>query len=91
MPFKSVHVEPEVFMQHKGITIYHVYSDDDVDCGKRDWCFGYREDCTDDGFGTFDVEKLPDYDDACDTDEQVQAVIRKAVDAGILTQDGLKE
>ena len=30
MPYKTVWVEPEVFLEHNGVTVYHTYLDDDI-------------------------------------------------------------
>jgi hypothetical protein len=33
MPIKTIHVDPEVFLEHAGITVYRCYKDDDFDQG----------------------------------------------------------
>ena len=29
-------LDPEVFMEHKGVTVYHVYKDDEISQGRRE-------------------------------------------------------
>ena len=36
MPYKTIWVEPEVFLEHNGVTVYHTYRDDDFEQG-ADW------------------------------------------------------
>lgn len=91
MPWKKTWVEPEVFLSYKGVTIYHVYDDDEMDDKPKEWTFGYRKECSYDGTFAFDFESLPGFTGDEDKDEELQAVMRKAIDDGILTQDGLKE
>ena len=31
MPFQTEWIPPEVFLEHKDVTIYHVYKRDDID------------------------------------------------------------
>lgn len=33
MPYQTVWVEPEEFLEYKGVTVYHTYRDDDIDQG----------------------------------------------------------
>ena len=33
MPYKTIWVEPEVFLEHNGVTVYRTYRDDDIDQG----------------------------------------------------------
>lgn len=35
MPCKTEWVDPELFMEHAGVKIYHTYVDDDVDQGRN--------------------------------------------------------
>ena len=73
---------PEEFLTHKDVTIYHVYKDDDMDQGARD--FWYTT-CESGGEGSeyeFDVRELPDYDEA-----DHAGTVKAAIEAGLLVQD----
>lgn len=62
MPYQSVFVPAEVFTEHNGVTIYHVYKNDDVEQGARTYSYAITEDGSDsdpDWGGTFDVRDLP--------------------------------
>lgn len=56
MPYKTVWVEPEVFLEHNGVTVYHTYKDDDVDQG-TDW-YWFRLDQEEDDEGMFDIRDV---------------------------------
>ena len=91
MPFKTEWVPPAVFMQYKDVTIYHVYRHDDVDQQMRCYSYGYDEQCTDEGDYAFDVRDLPNpHDHKVNHPNGCRAIIRDAIDAGILTQDGIQ-
>lgn len=79
-------VPPEVFLEHKGVVIYHVYRDDNIDDPREYW-YGYSETCSDEGDDVFDVRTLPNPDGLTDHAD----IIRRAIDMGILTQEGIKE
>jgi len=49
MPY--VWVEPEVVMDHAGVTIYHIDADDYRDGGARAYWYGTRPGCADNGSG----------------------------------------
>lgn len=74
-------IDPEVFIEHNGMTVYHVYKDDEISQGRRefwyttDLCGG---DCNDPF--AFDVRELPTYADG----KSHRQVIWEAIDAGIL-------
>ncbi len=85
-------VEPEVVMEHAGVTIYHIDKDDHLEGGARVYWYGTRPGCSDDGSedGEFDVRDLPGEEDASYDEEGGQrAIIRAAIDAGLLTEDGI--
>lgn len=88
-------VEPEVFMQHDGVTIYHIYKDDDFDGVARAYWYGTRPSCSDSGSGEggeFDVRDLPDVKGAsADDEEGRRTIIRAAIDRRLLTEDGIAE
>ena len=54
MPYKTVWVEPEVFLEHNGVTVYHTYKDDDIEQGADRYWFTLREDGGEDE-GAFDI------------------------------------
>lgn len=57
MPTKTINVAPEVFLDHSGITVYHVYEQDDMDLGRLHEYFTTGPDGE---FGdyTFDIRTL---------------------------------
>ena len=58
MPFGTVRwVKPKVFLTHKGVKVYHVYEEDEIDNGAR--TFSYTLDVRGgDTEGDFDVREL---------------------------------
>ena len=48
MPYLSGYIPAEIFMEYHGVTIYHVYKDDDPDQGRRELWFDTKEDSRDD-------------------------------------------
>lgn len=98
MPYKSEWVPPELFIEHKGVSIYRVYEDDDWDAGSRHYHFTTDMECGEDRHmcdhedcpHVFDVRQLSTWDEGRKGIElDVLAVtIRKAIDKGELTKDG---
>lgn len=74
-------VEPEVFLQYRGVKIYHVYRNDNYN-DVRSFIYGNSIDCTDDGEDTFDVRDLPVPEGVSKKDHA--AIIKAAIDAGAL-------
>lgn len=58
MPYTQEWVAPEVFMQHKGVTIYHTYDDGDFNNGPMKFWYTTCENDTEVKFH-FDVRDLP--------------------------------
>ena len=94
MPYKTVWVEPEVFLEHEGVTVYHTYKDDDFEQGARWYWFTLQEVGGEDE-GAFDIRGL-------DTDNLLanrpphnsdprRAVLRNAIDKGLLKSPGSTE
>jgi len=82
-------VPAEVFVSHEGVTIYHTYIDDDMEAGRCDDRYGWDDHCYGD-YQTFAIDDLPNPDGHdVDTEDGRKAVIREAIDIGILTQDGV--
>ncbi|MCO5067052.1 MAG: hypothetical protein M9924_22055 [Rhizobiaceae bacterium] len=64
MPYVTESRPAELFMEHKGVEIYHVYRNDDLHEGPRTYWFAVHDDGQDDNAhgtdGVFDVRCLPD-------------------------------
>ncbi|CAM5291099.1 hypothetical protein ATER59S_00541 [Aquamicrobium terrae] len=64
MPYITEHQSAELFMEHDGVEIYHVYRDNDFDQGARTYWFAVHDDGDDDAahghHGVFDVRQLPE-------------------------------
>lgn len=79
---------PEIFLQHKGVTTYRIYRHDNAN-DAREYLYGWSEDCSDDG-DSFDVRDLPNpggHD--VQTQEGRKAVIKEAIEGGIVTNQGV--
>lgn len=74
-------IDPEQFLRHHGIAVYHVYRHDDYDEGPREYWYTtdlYGGDCDDPC--SFDVRELSSY-----TGEKThEQIICEAIDAGEL-------
>lgn len=57
MPYKTIWVEPEVFLEYKGVTVYHTYKDDDFEQGANWYWFRLDQEEEDDE-GKFDIRDL---------------------------------
>lgn len=81
MPYKEVWLPPEVFLEHKGVKVYHVYKNNDADQGIRHFWYGLSPQCSDEG-NSFDVRDvaralgIPQPN----TPEEIAAVVRMAID-----------
>lgn len=96
MPFTTEWIEPEVALEHEGVTIYHLYSDDDYDQGRMTYWYTLNKDCEwgvcscvfpEDGDANgcrarFDVRSLPTYDG------QTREALLKAIEQGIIEEKG---
>ena len=84
MPF--TYSDPEVFLEHNGVTVWHVYKDDDMDQGARDCWYTTEIDGGDSFFhgqnGTFDYRELTT--EYPDTDNDARAAIIAAIESGEL-------
>ena len=62
MPTRTVYAKPEVFLRRKGVTVYHVYKDDEMENPPRDCIYTTDPeeggDYDDDTKRTFDVREL---------------------------------
>jgi hypothetical protein len=94
MPMKQV--PAEAFLTHNGVTVFHVYKNDDVDGCAREFWFSLSEFGSDDdghepdGCGTFDVRELKTWeahkpgDDPYPDRDRIKAAIIDAIDQGEL-------
>ena len=86
MPYETVYVPAELFIEHAGVKIYYCYKDNEIDQGCRDYWFDNKE--ASDDYAGFDVRglsnqlklSLPDWRD----DESKEAVLIAAIDAGLI-------
>lgn len=96
MPWRSEWVDPEIFMQYKGVTVYHTYDNDDYDDGKMAYWFTIYILC---GFGNcncvqsvetcdkvFNVQELPTYRPRPDRSEleTIIMAIEQAIDRNLI-------
>ncbi len=98
MPYRWV--SSSVFLEHNDVVIYHVFKDDYEDQGARTFWYGWNEDCTDDGQDSFDVRDLVKLLPEGATDAQkvvagdlkeIRRAIIAAIDAGVVTEDGIQD
>ncbi len=83
MPFKTTFVMPEVFMRYKGVKVYHVYCDDDVDQGPLDFTYTLDPEHNESEPTAFDVRDLSTCIDKRAPDiKTIKQAIRWALDSG---------
>jgi hypothetical protein len=93
MPYHTEWTDNEIALEHGGVTIYHAYKDDDERNGTL-W-YGFVTDEAALYEDSFDVRELaawprvPDPDLRYYNEAHVLNVLRAAIDAGELTQDGV--
>lgn len=58
MPYKTIWVKPEVFLEHNSVTVYHTYRDDDIDQGTDRYWFRLDQEENDGKFDIRDVDPL---------------------------------
>ena len=79
--------DPEVFMIHNGVTIYHVYRDDFVANGKMSNIYGIASCCSiENDEYVFDVRELPNYIGG----KAHLTIIAEAINQGWITEDEMK-
>jgi hypothetical protein len=91
--------DPEVFLEHAGVTVYHVYKDDDASAGARLYWYTVDPEGSDQDADrrTFDVRGLPEADWTRLGDDrdvvvaEIRHLLRTAIEAGTLTADGLRD
>ena len=92
MPLKSV--DAEVFYRFRGVKIYHVYKNDDVEDICRDYLFSTVSWSQDDSEYTFDIRDIPRFGaikrrKGEDSDDK--ALLRLAISEGWLKQDEIPD
>lgn len=45
MPIQTIWVEPELFLEHGGVQVFHTYKDDDMDQGTNHYYFTLNSGC----------------------------------------------
>ena len=92
MPYRIEWEEPEIFLEHNGIKIYCTYDDDDVNDRLFYWYTTSDEASDVRDVEDFDVRNLPGWTSKTKHIlhdlEAAKVVIREAIDAGLITQDG---
>jgi hypothetical protein len=85
MPFSSEWIEPEIALEYKGVTVYHVYKNDDWNNGRLQYWFTMKQggyDCQDD----FDVRSLANAMGA-DVALKPVEILKLGIDNGILENE----
>lgn len=90
MPWQTVWRDPDLFIEYKGVKVYHAYKDGDYDQELEYWYAIYPEDnfifyCP----YEFDVRDLPKSFGMKEASHE--EIIRYAIDHGYLTKDGVVE
>jgi hypothetical protein len=84
MPYTTPEwVEPEVALEYNGVTIYHVYKNDELDIRLTYWFTTSWEERE---HADFDVRDIPGWDNK---KENIEDTLKLAIDKGWLTQNGL--
>lgn len=77
-------VEPEVFMIHGGVVVYHVYKNNKAEGSVREFHYALAAVDSDDvGDRVFDVRDLDEWIEAPEDQRGVAEVIRRAIDNGV--------
>lgn len=80
----TTYTDAEVFIEHRGVKIYHVYKNDDLDSGQRQFWYSLDPDSSDnscDDYRNFDIRDLNAYKN---NDWSHEEVLRVALDNGEL-------
>ncbi len=86
-------VEPEIALGYNGVKIYFVYRDDKFSNETRTFWYGYSIFSDDQGEDSFDVRDLAKMIGMPCSEgwDEIEAVLKAAIDKGILTQDGIQD
>ena len=91
MPFKTEWAPPAVFLKHRDVTIHRLHKDEDMEVFMRAYACGYDEQCSDESDFAFDVRELPKlHHHDVNHPHGCRAIMHDAINAGILTQDGIQ-
>lgn len=94
MPYKTINVNPELFIEHNGVKVYHTYKNDCLDEGVRIYWFTTSEgcgesECSCDEQGAclhvFDVRDLESWvapEEFAQTRDAAVKAIKAAIEAG---------
>jgi hypothetical protein len=85
MPYEEV--DAELFLEHQGVKIYHIYRDNVIDEGKHKLWFGLTPRCGEGDREMFDVRDLARQLDVPEPQSELDTVviISQAINEGILT------
>lgn len=96
MPYITEWVDPEIAVEHNGVTIWRTYKNDDVEQGARSFWYTCEENGSEDGELVFDVRDLPDYTpyrsnaySSAEEQDWHRVIMRDAIAKGHLTQEGV--
>lgn len=87
MPYKEVRVPAELVLEHRGVRVYRVYRNDEVDQGPRTYWYGLSPYCSEQAGECFDVRDVAHALDlpwpaGCDW-EAVRQVLATAIDRAL--------
>lgn len=78
-------VNNEMFMEYRGVTVYHLYKDDFMYNGPYEFHYTTEEDGDGSVAAAFDVRELPEAKDVDKAEANwIRGVIRRAIDNGTL-------
>lgn len=85
----TIEMPAEVFMEHRGVTIYHVYKSDHFDEGVRQYWYSLDPDSSDSAileYQGFDIRDLPAWKDCHTSLKPFEDALRLAIDRGELNE-----
>jgi len=92
MPY--VWEDAAVFIEHEGVTVYHICKNDMWESGCRTYWYGLTPHCSDehlggDEGGEFDVRELEEYvvSTSCSSEQNIEQAIRSAIDNGKMSNE----
>lgn len=83
----TTEIPAEVAVRYNDVNVYHVYRNDEVGQGKRTFLFTLSPYGGETNGEAFDVRELPEWEPLATRDENghVRDILKKAIDAGTLT------
>ena len=89
MPHQNIWVEPDLFIKHNGVQVYHDYEEDDFDQPAefdfRIYPSGYP---VGDDWECFDVRRLSTWVAGDSHSDPIEDAIKRAIESGELDNDG---